>query len=218
LLGWGSIRELGNQGAAGSQCLGGECLSVPVPVSGLTDVTAIAAGGTHSLALLRNGTVVAWGLNDTGQLGTGNFGGDVTVPVAVQGLRDATGITAGEGFSLAVRRNGTVWAWGTGASGQLGTGRISGSAVPVPVLGATDVVSVAAGFAHSLALRRDGTVLAWGDNRGNGLATGSTGVRRHCAGAGSCRTKPAHVLGLGKVIAIAAGGGATVGDFSLAQA
>src|SRR5215472_12236013 len=57
--------------------------TVPVPVTGLTGVTALSAGLAHSLALLSGGTVMAWGLNDQGQLGTGPGGGSSDVPVPV---------------------------------------------------------------------------------------------------------------------------------------
>ena len=85
---------------------------MPVAVSGLGEVTAIAAGTYHSLALLSNGTVMAWGSNDSGELGDESFGGPETcifgpnssacsdVPVAVSGLSEVTAIAAGEFYSL----------------------------------------------------------------------------------------------------------------------
>jgi alpha-tubulin suppressor-like RCC1 family protein len=68
--------------------------------SGLTGVTAIAAGGYHTLALKNDGTVVAWGDNSIGQR---------TVPTGVTGV---TAIAAGYNYSVAVKRDGTVVAWG----------------------------------------------------------------------------------------------------------
>jgi len=56
---------------------------VPVAVKELGEVTEIAAGGQHGLALLKNGTVVAWGSNSFGQLGNGGTS-DSDVPVAVK--------------------------------------------------------------------------------------------------------------------------------------
>ena len=118
--------------------------------AGLTDVVAIAAGEYHSMALKRDGTVVAWGYNASGA---------ATVPV---GLSNVVAISAGWFHSLALRRDGTVVAWGVGAA-NLGTGISYGQSM-VPA-GLNDVVAIAAGGWHNLALRADGTVIAWGDNR-----------------------------------------------------
>lgn len=70
---------------------------------------------------------------------------------------------AGLYHSLALKSDGTVWAWGN-AQGQLGDGTTTDRTSPVPAIGLTDVAAVAAGGVHSLALRNDGTVWAWGAN------------------------------------------------------
>ena len=92
--------------------------STPVPVSGLTGVVAIAAGGHHSLAVKSDGTVWAWGCNDYGQLGDGTTTNRLT-PVQTSGLAGVgfTAIAAGGAHSLAVKSDGTVWAWGWNAGG-----------------------------------------------------------------------------------------------------
>ncbi len=105
----------------------------------LTNVIAVAGGEGHSLALLANGTVVAWGLNDHGQ---------TNVPA---GLTNVIGITAGHNHGLALRANGTVVAWGNNEYGQTN----------VPS-GLTNVINIKAGNRHSLALKSDGKVVAWG--------------------------------------------------------
>ena len=71
----------------------------------------MAAGANHSLALLSNGTVMAWGANAAGQLGDGNNTAS-SVPVPVSGLSNVTAIAAGGEFSLALLSNGHVMAWG----------------------------------------------------------------------------------------------------------
>jgi hypothetical protein len=107
----------------------------------LRDVTAIAAGGYHSLALRSDGTVVAWGYNADGQTSVPHW------------LRDVTAIAAGAYHSLALRSDGTIVAWGYNAFGQ--------TSVPHWL---RDVTAIAAGGFHNLALRSDGTVVAWGNN------------------------------------------------------
>src|SRR3990172_3621138 len=151
--------------------------NVPVQVTGLTGITAIAAGQDHSLALKNDGTVWAWGYNLYGQLGNGN-NTNSNVPVQVAGL---TGITAiaggGRAHSLALRNDGTVWAWGFNTSGQLGNGTLTNNNVPVPVSSLTAVTALAGGGNHSIALQNDGTVWTWGYNingqLGNGTFTNS---------------------------------------------
>jgi alpha-tubulin suppressor-like RCC1 family protein len=133
---------------------------------------AIAGGGVHSLALEDNGIVWSWGGNSHGQLGVGDEPLHYESPVLVKNLFDVKAIAAGENHSLALRNDGTVWAWGSTAHGQLGVGTSVGNKFyPVQVKGPqgsdepflTDVVAVAAGENHSLAVKKDGTVYAWGE-------------------------------------------------------
>jgi alpha-tubulin suppressor-like RCC1 family protein len=192
---WGQnlYRQLGNGSLVSLS-------DVPVTVSGLKFVTAIAAGGRHSLALLANGTVVAWGENEFGQLGDGST--DIaSIPAPVSGLTGVKAIAAGENHSLALLSNGTVMAWGDNENGQLGDGGTQESEVPVTVKGLTGVKAIAAGGNHSLALLSNGTVMAWGDNESGQLGNGAT----------KSSTAPVAVRGLSGVSAISAGD-----EFSLA--
>jgi alpha-tubulin suppressor-like RCC1 family protein len=138
-------------------------LSVP------TSVGAIAAGGDHSLAVRSDGTVWAWGYNFFGQLGNG-ANADSNVPVQAGTPTGITAVSAGgsggeqRGHSLALRSDGTVWAWGCNGNGQLGNGSTADSNLPLQVPGLTGMTAIAAGGAHSLALKSDGTVWAWGYN------------------------------------------------------
>src|SRR6202035_5549105 len=80
----------------------------PVPVSGLTGVTQIAAGGFHSLAVRSNGTAVAWGSNSYGELGDGTTTTGRSIPVAVSGLTNVARVSVGYHHSVALRSDGTV--------------------------------------------------------------------------------------------------------------
>lgn len=180
--------------------LGGGALTesaVPVPVEGLSGVTAVAAGGKHSLALLSNGTVVGWGGDGFGEVGNGTRTQRVDVPVPVRGLGSVAAIAAGHKFSLALLSNGTVMSWGNGQYGKLGNGTTNvASSVPVQVHGLSGVTAISAGFFHALALLSNGTVMAWGNGDygelGNGMTVDSN--------------VPVQVGGLAGVKQIAAGG------------
>jgi alpha-tubulin suppressor-like RCC1 family protein len=118
--------------------------NVPVQVSGLVGVTAIAAGGSDAYALRTDGSVWAWGTNGVGELGNGTTVGPATVAVRVSGLTSVTAITAGYYGCLALRSDGYVWAWGGNSLGQLGNGTNTDSSVPVQASGLTAVFGIGA--------------------------------------------------------------------------
>jgi len=125
----------------------------------LSGVTAIAAGGYHTLALKNDGSVVAWGDNDYGQV-TGTQATDgpsaTASPVTLNGqiLSEVRAIAGGEFHTVALKNDGSVVAWGNNYSGQ----------TTVPVAARSGVTAIAAGFGYTVALKENGTVVAWGDN------------------------------------------------------
>ena len=159
--GAGQLGQLGNGTTTMSD--------TPVPVSlpsGVT-VTAVAAGGDHSLALTSTGRVYAWGANFDGQVGNGTEAtATAPVPAVAPSGVTFTAIAAGTAHSLALASTGTVYAWGANAAGQLGNGTRSDSATmtPVSMPGGARITSIATGSAHSLALTSTGKVYAWGSN------------------------------------------------------
>lgn len=157
----------------------------PALVGGLTAIAGIAAGGGFSTAVDIQGQLWSWGLNGSGQLGTGDTQTRSAPAVIARtgagtSLLPALGLTAGQDFALARALDGTVLAWGAGASGQLGAGgSVIGSAAPRRVEALpSSVVGIASGQGHSLAVRGDGTVYAWGANGSGQLGIGSTELRR----------------------------------------
>ena len=140
--------------------------SVPVQVIRLEDVSAISAGGVHSLALKKDGTVWAWGYNGNGQLGNGS-NENSNVAVQVSGLNDVTAISSGHLHSLAKQTDGVVWAFGWNKAGQLGDGTKINKNRPVIATELSGAISISAGYDHSLGLKGDGTVLACGRHHEN---------------------------------------------------
>ena len=97
----------------------------PVAVRGVSDALEVAAGGMFACALIRDGTVQCWGLNNLGQLGDGTTMNRNT-PAAVAGLSGAKQIQAGFWHACALLDNGTVQCWGANRIGELGNGNPSG--------------------------------------------------------------------------------------------
>lgn len=108
---------------------------VPTPVNLPAPAVAIAAGGNHMLALLLDGRVFAWGFNGNGQCGCGAGGGSQLTPQQVAAPLPANIVAIGAGLnhSLALAADGSVWAWGDNASGQLNDGTNLPRTVPVMV-------------------------------------------------------------------------------------
>ena len=122
------------------------------------DVIAVAAGDGFGVALRRDGSVWTWGRNDYGQLGDEYCSESSRWVPSRNSISRVTAIDAGRHHALALKDDGTVWAWGGNASGQLGNARTDQSARPVMAVRLEGVIAIAAGHEHSLALRQDGTV------------------------------------------------------------
>lgn len=223
VIAWGYNRygELGNGTADTTGC---DCSDTPVRVKGvggvgvLSNVVAIAAGEYFSLALLQNGTVVAWGQNASGELGDETTG-ESDVPIQVKGvggvgvLSSVVAISADGYSAIALLSNSTVTAWGDGTTGQLGNETTTTSDVPVQVKGVggtgtlSSVAAIAGGLYFNLALLSSGTVVSWGGNDNSELGDGKTN-RTGC----NCVETPVEVKGIGgagtlsNVTAISAGG------------
>jgi alpha-tubulin suppressor-like RCC1 family protein len=151
---------------------------LPFPVPGMTGFVAVAAGTDFSLALRADGTVWGWGRNTHGQLGLGDLD-NRSEPVQVPGLTNIIAISAGglstSGFTLALGADGTVWAFGANAAGQLGTGDQDLRSEPVQVEDLDGIVAIAAGDGtFSLALREDGSMWGWGTGTSGRLGNGLT--------------------------------------------
>lgn len=189
----GTVRAIG-QNDVGQLGLGhsSPVASNPPPtVDGLTDVVAVSGGWAHSVALLADGTVRAWGANANNEVGDGS-GTTRTSPVPVPGVSDVVAIAAGE-HTLALRRDGTVYAWGLNSNGQLGLGDTVVRSAPELVPGIDDAVAVSAGRWHSMVLLADGTVRVFGSNNSGRLGDGSTAANR---------PSPVEVPGLSDVVEV----------------
>ncbi|MDO8987538.1 MAG: RCC1 repeat-containing protein, partial [Coriobacteriia bacterium] len=137
----------------------------------------LATGDGHTLQIRSDGTLWSWGYNNHGQLGLGDTTNRI-LPSQIGADTDWVSVAAGgSGQSLALKSDGTLWAWGWNGTGQLGLGDLDDRYVPVQLGSRTDWVSIDTGMYHSLAIRSDGTLWAWGYNLKGELGDGSTTMR-----------------------------------------
>jgi alpha-tubulin suppressor-like RCC1 family protein len=175
---WGENTDLGNQvfpGRPGGLLGDGNTADTagPVTVVGLSGVTSLAAGESHTCALLSDGTARCWG-NDSsvGELGDGTTTSSL-VPVTVAGLSGIVSLAAGNAFTCALLGDGTVRCWGFNGSGNLGNGTTDPSLTPVAVSGLSNVVAISAGRYFACAVLGDGTVRCWGEDLRGELGDGT---------------------------------------------
>jgi len=169
--GYNMYGQLGD-GTGGTQEWG-DYSNTPVRVQNLTNVIAVSAGRNNSAALRSDGTVWTWGCNMSGQLGIGTRFDLSTVPVQVHGLTNVIAIAAGNFHMLALRNDGTVWAWGANYDGALGDGTFTGRCdisneflenhrlTPVRVHNISNAIAISAS-SESVAVLDNGTVMRWG--------------------------------------------------------
>ncbi|HSN57776.1 MAG TPA: hypothetical protein VLT32_24120 [Candidatus Sulfomarinibacteraceae bacterium] len=169
--------------------------SAPGPVNKLPDATAISAGYLTSYAVREDGTVWAWGYNPFGEIDPGVHGSGTLYPIQIAGLEDMVAVSGYYRTILALKADGTVWAWGYNGYGQIGDGTTEDRLTPVQVPGLANVIAIETGQDHSLALAADGTVWAWGGNKYGQLGDGTM----------TDRPVPGPVPGLSNIISISAG-------------
>lgn len=153
----------------------------------------ISGGGTHTLVVRSNGELWSWGVNNGGALGRADAN-TVTAPSPVTTLGSTVrSVAAGAWYSVALRTDGTVWAWGDGARVGAAVGSAGAIQLPLQVSGLSNIRAISTRYQHTLALRDDGTVWGFGPETfsalgasiGNGSArqiTGLTDVRQVAAG------------------------------------
>lgn len=182
--GIGHSGQLGNgKNGSGSE----ELEPVSISDSGLLadkEITKVSAGYHYSAALASDGTVFAWGRNNSGQLGD-NTTTDRNVPIAVGGGggvlagKNVVDIFAGEQFTLALTDDGTLYSWGSNWGGQLGIGT-SGAGTdqyaPVQVNSTFDgetIRHIAGGWQHAIILTAEGGAWTWGGNWSGQIGDGT---------------------------------------------
>jgi len=175
----------------------------PVQVKNLSGIVDIIVGkdqnqGDYAIARRHDGTLWAWGRNNNGYLGDGTTE-DRYIPVKLvdenkSELNGIISVKLGRNYILALKDDGTVWAWGKNEYGQLGDGTNTQSLLPKKVNNLSGVITISTGDYHSLALKDDGSIWSWGNNSEGQL--GNNGVTNS--------NIPVKVVGLSNVVAIEA--------------
>lgn len=171
VLCWGS----NEYGQIGNGATGGVVSPTPVAGFGPGLGLAVAAGAQQTCAIKFDQTVYCWGNNDTGALGDGSVTSrTVPWPVSMPAGSRAIGVSAGAGYSCAVRADGAALCWGLNFGGALGNGTTMTSFVPDYALGAgVGAIEVDGYYAHTC-VRTAATVYCWGRNNAGQIGDGST--------------------------------------------
>jgi alpha-tubulin suppressor-like RCC1 family protein len=163
LWGWGENRfgQLGD----------GTKLTRKTPVFIMNDVVFAAAGTYHSIAIKSDKTLWTWGLIPDLHHDNGSSQSEISVPTPVLFMSDVKTAAAGELHSLAVKTDGTLWAWGKNFYGQLGDKTDVNRKIPVQIM--ENVEEVTAGVRYSMCKKDDGSIWAWGLNESYQLGDGT---------------------------------------------
>jgi alpha-tubulin suppressor-like RCC1 family protein len=166
--------------------------SAPVPVPGLTEVVRIAAGAEHSIAVRANTVVAAWGRNDNGQVGNGRQDGVLrpteVLSAAGNVFNAVIDAAAGDAHTVLLRTDGSVWTFGRGASGELGTGTAASPRLSPSQVGTVLASEIRAARRNTLLRVFAWTgVQGWGDNHGGALGDGTADLH----------DRPVDALGIG---------------------
>jgi alpha-tubulin suppressor-like RCC1 family protein len=181
-----------------------EEISTATRVGAASDWVAVAAGIQHTLAIKANGTLWAWGDNEDGQLGIGRSGEyeQKNVPTQVGAATNWAAVAAGEWHTLALKNDGTLWAWGYNGRGQLGVGTSASQFAPSQVGAEKDWVAISCGESFSVALKADGTLWAWGRNTNGQLGIGNNDDQNAPVKVGSASDWKAVMAGYSHTVAL----------------
>ena len=149
--------------------------NVPKQIGTDTNWTVVSAGGEHTVAIKRDGSLWAWGVNSYGQLGDGTNGWlkDKNIPTKISDAKDWNVVSAGYAHTMAIKTDGSLWAWGWNCNGQLGDGTYTDKNVPTLIGTDTTWAVVSAGHFHTVAIKANKTLWAWGLNDNGQLGDGT---------------------------------------------
>jgi hypothetical protein len=150
------------------------CSSDLTKVGTDSDWAAVSAGRRHTLAIKKDGSLWAWGYESAGVLGLGGYGRNVLLPIRVGADNDWAAVSNAAGHTAALKRDGSLWAWGDGRNGELGDGTYGYKLVPARVGTDNDwaALPLGSGLSVMAALKSDGSLWSRGWNKSGLLGLG----------------------------------------------
>lgn len=149
----------------------------PVQIGTDMDWAVVAVSHTHTIALKTDGSLWAWGYNAAGQFGDGTTDDQYSpirsIPIQAGMDTDWVSVSTGD-HTVAIKADGSLWAWGSNQWGQLGDGTTTNRYIPVQIGTDTDWASAVTGGGYTLAIKNDGSLWAWGSNWEGQLGDGTT--------------------------------------------
>lgn len=146
-----------------------EIMNSPVRFDGLSSVKSLSEG----IALLQNGTVVKWGINYQGSIGTGTMETSYySKPIPMSSLTDIVQVSK----TRAVTKDGQVWSWGPNGYGQVGDGTTEPRPTPIKLSMIDNVAAITSGEEVTVALTRDGKLYEWGNNNNGQISNDSANI------------------------------------------
>ena len=164
---WGWNGEGGNpinEGQLGTND-GVDRLTPVTTFAGGTNWKQVSAGGNHTAAIKTDGTLWTWGFGLEGQLGKNSNTKSRTPVTTFAGGTNWKQVSANGSHCAAIKTDGTLWTWGRGEFGRLGTNDENNRPTPVTTFaGGTNWKQVSSGGYHTAAIKTDGTLWTWGAN------------------------------------------------------
>lgn len=145
---------------------------LPTQITSDSNWFSISNGFFFSVATKTDGTLWTWGRNGRGQLGIGSSTFKKTVPTKIGNDSTWSAVSAGSEFVIALKNNGTLWAWGYNYNGQLGNGNTTTQHTPIQIGLDSTWVFISAGNKHSFGIKSDSTLWSWGSNQHGQLGRG----------------------------------------------
>ena len=142
-------------------------VNIPTQIGTDHDWAIVSTGWYHVMAIKTNGTLWGWGSNDFGQLGLGTSGyqsGNKNTPKQIGTDKDWIAVAAGRTHTVALKRDHSLWTWGSNEAGQLGNDNLNNITKPTRMGTDNDWIAITAGQYYTIALKQDGTIWSWGSN------------------------------------------------------
>jgi alpha-tubulin suppressor-like RCC1 family protein len=165
----------GTNGQLGSAVTVGDRVTPITTFAGGTNWKQVDCGNNHTVAIKTDGTLWTWGSGGSGRLGNAVTTGNISTPVTTfAGGTNWKQVNATDLHTAAIKTDGTLWTWGSGANGRLGNNNTTNRSTPVTTFaGGNNWKQVTCGYFNIAAIKTDGTLWTWGQN-GNGQVGDST--------------------------------------------